>query len=160
MPAWQQVGAQRYFIDGDLFVMELQGAVSLDEITELMAQQETLFALYDRVLTLSIARNVELPSADVRKFLAARGKRVEVDRLHVVIVTDSALLRTIIQLIARATAMISKAPLHNTFVGSEAEAWQWVEDQRRQFPPRRRQTGEDPAGAKPTGAGRPLPKAQ
>lgn len=137
MPAWQSVGAQRYYVDGDLFVMELSGLVTLDEITALLLQQESLFSQYERVLTLCIARDVQLPTADVRRFLAARGKRVDVTRLYVVVVTNNTLLRTIIRLIERATALITSSPLHNTFVSSEAEAWQWVENQRREPPPKR-----------------------
>ena len=137
MPAWQSVGAQRYYVDGDLFVMELSGLVTLDEITALLLQQESLFSQYERVLTLCIARDVQLPTADVRRFLAERGKRVDVTRLYVVVVTNNTLLRTIIRLIERATALITSSPLHNTFVSSEAEAWQWVENQRREHPPNR-----------------------
>lgn len=137
MPAWQSVGAQRYYVDGDLFVMELSGLVTLDEITALLLQQESLFSQYERVLTLCIARDVQLPTADVRRFLAERGKRVDVTRLYVVVVTNNTLLRTIIRLIERATALITSSPLHNTFVSSEAEAWQWVENQRREPPPKR-----------------------
>ena len=68
MPAWQSVGAQRYYVDGDLFVMELSGLVTLDEITAPLLPQEALFAHYERVLTLCIARDVQLPTADVRRF--------------------------------------------------------------------------------------------
>ena len=42
MPDWQSVGTHRYYVDGNLFVMEMTGAVSLAEITELQSntQQE------------------------------------------------------------------------------------------------------------------------
>ncbi len=140
MPDWQSVGAHRYYVDGSLFVLEMNGTVSLAEITELLQPQEALFDKYERVLTLSLIHGVELPSPEVRKFLAERGKRVDIRRLHTVVVTQNVVLRSIIRLVERATSMITGSPLYNTFVSSEAEAWQWVEEQRRQHPPTRRDT--------------------
>lgn len=137
MPDWHSVGAHRCYVDGNLFVLEMNGAVSLAEITELLQPQEALFGQYDQVLTLSVVHGTHLPSPEVRKFLAERGKKVDIKRLHTVVVTQNVVLRSIIRLVERATSMITGAPLYNTFVGSEAEAWQWVADQRRQHPPKR-----------------------
>ena len=137
-PAWQYVGAHRYYVDENLFVMELHGTVTLKEITALLLPQEALLEQYERVLTLCISGQDQIPSADVRRFLAERGQRVAISRLHVVAVIKSQLLRTMIRLIERATVLLAKTPLHNTFVHSEAEAWQWVEQQLRQHPPRLR----------------------
>ena len=137
-PAWQYVGAHRYCVDENLFVMELHGTVTLKEITALLLPQEALLEQYERVLTLCISGQDQIPSADIRKFLAERGQRVAISRLHVVAVIKSQLLRTMIRLIERATVLLAKTQLHNTFVHSEAEAWQWVEQQRCQHPPRLR----------------------
>ena len=136
--AWQYVGAHRYCVDENLFVMELHGTVTLKEITALLLPQEALLEQYERVLTLCISGQDQIPSADVRRFLAERGQRVAISRLHVVAVIKSQLLRTMIRLIERATVLLAKTQLHNTFVHSEAEAWQWVEQQRLQHPPRLR----------------------
>ena len=138
MPDWQSVGAHRYYIDGSLMVMDLQGTVTLDELSEILQAQEVLLGGYERVLTLCLAHDVQLPAADVRRYLAERGKRVDIERLFVVIVTQNALLRTMLRLIERATSLIAGSPLHNTFVSSEAEAWKWVEAERREHPPKRR----------------------
>lgn len=138
MPDWQSVGAHRYYVDGSLLVMDLQGAVRVEELSEILQPQEVLLGEYERVLTLCVVRDVELPTADVRRYLAARGKRVDIERLFVVIVTQNALLRTMLRLIERATSLLAGSPLHNTFVASEAEAWKWVEAQRREHPPKRR----------------------
>ncbi len=134
MPQWQYVGAHRYYVEGNLFVMELNGAATLQEMTELLLPQEVLLEQYERVLTLCIPDQAQIPSADIRKFLAERGQRVDIDRLHVVAVIKSQLLLTILRLVERATALLAKTQLHNTFVHSEAEAWHWVEGQRRQHP--------------------------
>lgn len=135
MPAWRYIGAHRYYVDGNLFVMELNGAVTLQEMTELLLPQEALLEQYERVLTLAVSNQDQIPSSDIRKFLAQRGQRVDIDRLHVVAVIKSQLQLTILRLIERATALLAKTQLHNTFVYSEAEAWQWIEEQRRQHLP-------------------------
>lgn len=134
MPAWQHVGTHRYYVEGNLFVMELCGPVTLDEITRILLPQEALLDQYERALTLCVPHDQQIPSADIRKFLAERGQRVDIDRLHVVAVVKSPVLLTILRLIERATALLAKTTLHNTFVASEAEAWQWVAEQRRLHP--------------------------
>ncbi len=138
MPAWRYIGAHRYYVEGNLFVMELNGAVTLQEMTELLLPQEALLEQYERVLTLAVSNQDQIPSSDIRKFLAQRGQRVDIDRLHVVAVIKSQLQLTILRLIERATALLAKTQLHNTFVHSEAEAWQWIEEQRRQHLPKLR----------------------
>ena len=138
MPKWQYVGAHRYYVEVNLFVMEMYGAVTLKEITALLLPQEALLERYERVLTLCVPDQDQMPSADIRRFLAERGQRVAISRLYVVAVIKSQLLRTMLRLIERATALLAKTELHNTFVHSEAEAWQWVEQQRLQHPPRLR----------------------
>jgi hypothetical protein len=105
---------------------------------ELLLPQEALLEQYERVLTLAVSNQDQIPSSDIRKFLAQRGQRVDIDRLHVVAVIKSQLQLTILRLIERATALLAKTQLHNTFVDSEAEAWQWVEVQRRQHLPKLR----------------------
>ncbi len=138
MPKWQYVGAHRYYVEVNLFVMEMYGAVTLKEITALLLPQEALLERYERVLTLCVPDQDQMPSADIRRFLAERGQRVAISRLYVVAVIKSQLLRTMLRLIERATALLAKTELHNTFVHSEAEAWQWVEEQRCQHPPKLR----------------------
>jgi len=144
MPAWQSVGAHRSCVEGNLFVMELHGPICLAELAELLLPQEHLLAQYTSVLTLCDARDASMPSPEVRKFLAERGKRIDTQRLYSVVITGSLLLRTMVQLVERAALLISGSPLRTAFVGCEAEAWKWVAANRQMHPPQRRSVdGQD-----------------
>ena len=134
MPAWQSVGPQRFYVDGNLYAMELHGDVTLSEITEILQPQEDLLARYDWVLTLCDARDVRLPSPDVRRYLAMRGKRIDMQRLSVVVISHSVLLRAAVRLVERATMLLTGDTVHTTFVASEAEAEAWLAAQRQRRP--------------------------
>lgn len=130
MPAWQSVGPHRFYVDGNLFGMELNGPVTIPDIAALLSHQEALLSQFDVVLTLCDARHVAMPTPEVRRFLAERGKRIDTARLYSVVITDSVLLRTIVQLIERAARILTGAPLHTAFVKDEPEALAWIQARR------------------------------
>jgi hypothetical protein len=134
MPDWQQIGLHRCYGDGNLFVMELGGDVSLDEISRLLATQDALISRFPTVLTLCDARRAVLPSLEVRRFLAARGKRLGAYKLPSVVITNSVLLRTMVQLIEQAVRLLSGRSLDATFVTTEAAAWSFIAERRQTLP--------------------------
>ena len=131
MPAWQSVGPHRFYVDGNLFGMELNGPVTVPDIAALLSHQEALLLQFDVVLTLCDARHAVMPTPEVRRFLADRGKRIDTARLYAVVITDSVLLRTIVQLIEHAARILTGAPPHTTFVKDEPEALAWIQARRK-----------------------------
>lgn len=134
MPTWIQIGEHRCYVEGNLFVMELCGPVSLSEIALLLAPQDKLLLRYEAILTLCDARNTELPKPEVRKFLADRGKTIGSRKISSVVITTSVLLRTSVQLVEHAARLLTGRPLDTSFVTTEQAAWSWLEARRNATP--------------------------
>lgn len=130
MPSWIQIGAHRCYVEGNLFVMELCGPVSLSEISQLLLPQDELLNRYSSILTLCDARKTELPKPEVRKFLADRGKTIGNRKIASVVITGSVLLRTSVQLVEHASRLLTGRPLDTSFVTTEQAAWQWIDARR------------------------------
>ena len=130
MPTWIQIGAHRCYVEGNLFVMELCGPVAYSEIALLLAPQDELLKRLPSILTLCDARQTELPDPQVRRFLAERGKRLGGRNISSVVITNSLLLRTAVQLVERASRLLTGRALDTTFVTTEQAAWQWIESRR------------------------------
>lgn len=130
MPPWISVGAHRCYVEGDLFVMELHGPVSLAEVAALLAPQEQLLLHTSEIFTLCDAREAVLPSPEVRRFLNERGQRLGKAKICSVVITHSAMLRTMLQLVERAAMLLTGRPLDTRFVASEEAAWAWIAQRR------------------------------
>ena len=123
-------GPHRFYVDGNLFAMELHGQVSVPDIVALLSHQGALFRQFDTVLTPCDARHVAMPTPEVRQLRAERGKRLDTSRLYSVVITDSVLVRTIVQLVEGAALILTGAPLHTSFVNTEAAAHAWIKARR------------------------------
>lgn len=134
MPTWIQIGEHRCYVEGNLFVMELRGPVAYSEIAGLLAPQDELLQRFPSILTLCDARQTELPNPEVRKFLAERGKQFGGRKISSVVITNSLLLRTAVQLVEHASRLLTGRPLDTTFVTTEQEAWHWIESRRNSDP--------------------------
>lgn len=130
MPPWISVGAHRCYVEGNLFVMELHGPVSLAEVIQLLAPQDQLLQRCPEILTLCDAREGVLPSPEVRRYLNERGHRLGQAKVRSVVITSSVMLRTMLQLVERAAMLLTGRPLDTTFVNTEEAAWAWIASRR------------------------------
>jgi hypothetical protein len=130
MPPWISVGAHRCYVEGNLFVMELHGPVSLAEVSQLLAPQDQLLQRCSEILTLCDAREGVLPSPEVRRYLNERGQRLGQVKVRSVVITNSVMLRTMLQLVERAAMLLTGRPLDTAFVTTAEAAWAWIESRR------------------------------
>lgn len=130
MPAWCTIGDHRCYVDGNLFVMELNGPVRPDQIVALLAPQDELLQHHSSILTLCDARRTTIPDPQVRRYLAERGQRLGQARISSVVITNSVLLQTAVTLVERASRLLSGRPLDTAFVTTEQAAWKWIAERR------------------------------
>lgn len=135
MPPWIRVGAHRCYVEGPLFVMELHGPVSLTEVGQLLAPQDELLSRCSDILTLCDARDAVLPSPEVRRYLSERGRRMGMVKAGSVVITHSVMLRTMLQLVERASMLLTGRPLDTIFVTTEEAAWAWIATRKPSAPP-------------------------
>lgn len=132
MPEWKTVGAHRYYCEPDLLVLVVNGEASPSELAEILAAQDALFAVCSDALNLVDLRRAAMPGPEVRRMLSEHGKRLGMNIRHSVVITNNAILRTMLLLVERATRLLTGQPSAVTFVGSDDAAWAWVAARRRQ----------------------------
>lgn len=146
MKAWQCSGAHRYYIAQDVLYWESHGIFNLENgklITEL---QDKIHTEYGYNLNLIDASDGGTITPEARKWMAHNAAEHRSDRSAAAIFGAGLLVRAGVNLLLAARYYFSQNDSPFIFVKTEAEAWTYVDEQRRRY---RQQLGLLPLAVQP-----------
>jgi hypothetical protein len=124
------IGQHRGQRAGDVIEVEVHGAFTLSDVTQLLAVAQATLRQHQRCFLIADVHALTGIDAEARRMMATWGK-TETERLSgTAIYGCSFAMRTIITLTLNAIEYFGKTPLEAVFVRDRAEARSWIDGKR------------------------------
>jgi hypothetical protein len=134
-PQWQACGPHRHYVHGDVVFLQTRGPSGVQELAALLEPIWQVQQQAGRVFVLLDAREATPISAEQRRFLAGWFREHPIQGRTVVFGASSLVRATVALLNAAARLLAGRDFVQEQFVGTEAEAWAALREQRRKFSP-------------------------
>lgn len=122
MSEQHQIGPHTLEIRNDMQILTIRGAVSEDDVRDMIPISETLTAKYGYFVSITNAQHAGSMTPAARR-LNAEWFRDNPDHLGISIVhSTSTAVRVLVSLVTRATTLLSKRPYRIEYVADEAAA--------------------------------------
>ena len=144
MFSWQAVGQHQYYLQDDLLVVKVHGALELADAQWLLTTLHSLVQCYGYSLLLADVRHgVSIPP-HVRKWIGQWHKTHSATDGSAVVVGAGRLARTLLTMINSAVRLLGLPTGDLVFVKGDAEGWAMLAERRKRWQERNRTKAKDP----------------
>jgi hypothetical protein len=126
-----QIKCNTVYVDGDLIHTVSGGETTLDMVEEFFKLVDRVLGEKGRVFLLTDASKSIAITSDARRFIAEWSKTKQLTAVANVV--TSPVTRAALTLATRAMSLLGQPTPRTLFVGSEAEARRWLDEQREDY---------------------------